>query len=82
MNMAMLEDAKAMAPDLNKVWACTFLNSRQDHMDADSQSIPQSEPFIVGGEEMMEPGDDSASADQIVNCSCSLFFERPEEAPN
>ena len=81
MNAAMLEDAKAMAPDLNKVWACMFLNSRQDHMDADGQSVPQSEPLIVGGEEMMEPGDDLASADQIVNCTCSIFFERPEEAP-
>jgi hypothetical protein len=82
MNMAMLEVAKALAPDLNKVWACTFLNSRQDHMDADGQSVPQSEPFIVGGEEMMEPGDDSAIADQIANCGCSIFFERPEEALN
>jgi hypothetical protein len=81
MNAAMLEDARAMAPDLNKVWACAFLNSRQDHMDADGQSVPQSEPFIVGGEEMMEPGDDSASADQIVNCACTMFFEPPEEAP-
>jgi len=79
MNAAMLEEARAMAPDLNKVWACSFLNSRQDHIDADGQSVPQSEPFIVGGEEMMEPGDDSASADQIVNCACTIFFERPEE---
>ena len=80
MNAAMLEDARAMASDLNKVWACTFLNSRQDHIDADGQSVPQSEPFMVGGEEMMEPGDDSASADQIINCACTMFFERPEEA--
>jgi hypothetical protein len=82
MNAAMLEDARAMAPDLNKVWACAFLNSRQDHVDADGQSVPQSEPFIVGGEKMMEPGDDSASADQIVNCACTMFFERPERAPD
>ncbi len=82
MNAAMLEDARAMAPDLNKVWACAFLNSRQDHMDVDGQSVPQSEPFIVGGEEMMEPGDTSASANQIVNCACTIFFERPEEAPD
>jgi len=82
MNAAMLEDTKAMAPDLNKVWACTFLNSRQDHMDADGQSVPQSEPFVVGGEEMMEPGDDSASADQIVNCACTIFFERLGESPD
>ena len=80
MNAAMLKGAKAMAPDLNKVWACLFLNIRQDHMDADGQSVSQSEPFLVGGEEMMGPGDDSASADQIVNCACTIFFERPEEA--
>jgi len=79
-NVAMLEEARAMAPDLNKVWACAFLNSRQDHMDADGQSVPQSEPFIVGGEELMEPGDDSASDDQIVNCACTMFFEHPAEA--
>jgi hypothetical protein len=82
MNAAMLEDARAIAPDLNKVWACTFLNSRQDHVDADGQSVPQSEPFMIGGEEMMEPGDDSASAHQIVNCACTMFFERPEEVPD
>ncbi|MGZ7129716.1 MAG: hypothetical protein ACXVIX_00940 [Halobacteriota archaeon] len=82
MNAAMLEAAKAMAPDLNKVWACAFVNSRQDHMDADGQSIPQSEPFMVGGEEMMEPGDDLASVNQIVNCTCSIYFEPPGEAAN
>jgi hypothetical protein len=81
MNAAMLDEAKEMAPDLNKVWACVFLNSRQDHKDADGQSVPQSKPFIVGGQEMMGPGDDSASADQIVNCTCTMFFEYPAEAP-
>ena len=80
MNTAMLEDAKAIAPELNKVWACGFFKSRQDHIDADGQSVPQSEPFIVGGEEMIGPGDDSASADQLINCACTIFFEPPEES--
>ncbi len=81
-NAAMLKGARVIAPDLNKVWACVFLNSRQDHMDADGQSVPQSKPFIVGGEKMMAPGDDSAIADQIFNCACTMFFERPEESPD
>ena len=39
-----------------------------------SKSIPQSQPFIVGGEKLMFPGDNSmgASGWNLYNCRCSV----------
>lgn len=45
---------------------------RIEHMQADGQVVKKSEPFIVGGERLMFPGDTSmgASAENIINCRC------------
>ena len=78
MNYAGLQDAKAMAPDLNKVWSTTGMdNVREWHQDADGQSVPQDEPFIVMGEEMDCPGDDAGSPENVINCACCTLFEPP-----
>lgn len=48
---------------------------RPDHLEMMGQApIPLDEPFIVGGEEMMQPGDESlgASAGNIINCRCAI----------
>jgi len=63
-----------------KVWiALLDDHTREDHVDADSQEVDDDEPFEVGGDQLMEPGDDSLGAgpDQICNCRCSseLYFE-------
>jgi len=46
---------------------------RPAHLDADGQVRPVEEPFIVDGEELMEPGDTSlgASLENVINCRCS-----------
>ena len=48
-------------------------HTRFDHADADGQEVDKSEPFEVGGDELMYPGDDSLGAgeDQLCNCRCS-----------
>jgi len=48
-------------------------HTREDHADADGQEVAEDEPFEVGGEELMEPMDDSlgASPENIINCRCS-----------
>lgn len=52
-------------------------NSREEHIDAANQyednPIPLAEPFVVGGEALMFPGDPSGSPGNIINCLCSLF---------
>jgi len=61
-------------------WLSAFTpKTREDHKIADQtycdDPIPLSEPFEVGGEQMMFPGDGSlgASAANIINCLCSTY---------
>jgi hypothetical protein len=78
MNYAGLQDAKSMAPDLNKVWSTTGMdNVREWHQDADGQSVPQDQPFDVMGEDMDCPGDDAGSPENVINCACCTLFEPP-----
>lgn len=45
---------------------------RVSHWEADSQTVPINEPFIINGYKMMFPLDDSMGApiDEIINCRC------------
>lgn len=51
---------------------------RPSHADANGQTVPVEEPFIVGGYMMMFPLDGSlgAPAEQIVNCRCTMTGAR------
>lgn len=64
---------------MNKVWlTVNDSRTREWHSQAgydygsNDKSIPIDEPFIVNGEEMMYPGDESggASPENIYNCRC------------
>jgi HK97 family phage portal protein len=62
---------------LNKVWLATDdARTRPDHAAADGQEVPMDDPFIVGGEELMQPGDPSGSAGNIIQCRCTVYFKR------
>ena len=49
---------------------------RDDHADADGQRVPLDEPFTVGGDELMWPGDTmlGAGPDETINCRCSVLY--------
>lgn len=49
---------------------------RDDHATADGQVVGQDEPFVVGGEQLMWPGDGSrgASPENIINCRCTMLW--------
>lgn len=59
---------------LKKVWRCAFYHSRDIHMKADGQERDIDEPFNVGGEKLMFPGDGSmgASGWNLYNCQCVM----------
>ncbi|MBX4215693.1 hypothetical protein KW797_01970 [Candidatus Parcubacteria bacterium] len=54
--------------------------TRDDHLAADGQVMGINEPFVIGGFEMMYPGDDSLGAplDEIINCRCATLPILPE----
>lgn len=48
----------------------------QAHLDYSETGIPVDQPFIVGGEELMQPGDSSrgASLANLINCRCHSAY--------
>ena len=46
---------------------------RDDHAEADGQVVGVDEPFNVGGESLMYPGDPAGSADETINCRCTIL---------
>ena len=43
---------------------------REAHREADGQRQPLGQPFIVGGERLMFPGDPNGSPENVINCRC------------
>ena len=73
---ASYERAAEMGIELTREWLATHdARTRHAHGAADGQRVKVDEPFIVGGEELMFPGDTSrgASGWNIYNCRCCLI---------
>jgi len=45
--------------------------TRDDHAEADGQVRDIDEPFDVGGEKLMYPGDPAGSAEETISCRCT-----------
>lgn len=75
-NEGLLAAASETSLTLQKTWVATEDDrTRADHAEADGQSVGLAETFDVGGEAMQFPGDPDASAEQVINCRCVMFFE-------
>jgi len=53
----------------NKQWITSFVNSRETHIKADGQTVPNKKEFKVGKDRMQWPGSGS-TASENVNCHC------------
>ena len=47
--------------------------TREAHAEADGQVVNTHEAFMVDGEEMEYPGDPGASAENVINCRCTVL---------
>jgi len=55
---------------------------RDDHREANGQIQPLDEPFEVGEDMLMYPGDPSGSPEEIINCRCTVLHHVAEgDAP-
>ena len=70
---ASYERAAQMGIKVRKRWIATKdLRTRHEHGAADEQTVPYDEPFNVGGEKLMFPGDRTAASGwNIYNCRCT-----------
>ena len=70
-NFAMHQTAKQTGLTLVKEWVSAQDDrTREDHSEANGQTVPIDEPFNVGGELLMYPGDSAGSAGNTINCRC------------
>lgn len=68
--------AEQMGIEMERVWIATLDNrTRHDHAVADGQIVGVEEPFDVGGENLMFPGDPSGSGWNIYNCRCTQIAQ-------
>lgn len=59
---------------ITKTWVATLDDvTRETHAEADGQEVSIDEPFSVGGDELMFPGDDG-SPEETINCRCTLVY--------
>ena len=77
-NFAQTQAAQTIFPpeQLQKEWIASFDDRvRDSHSEAGgSNPIPANQPFIVGGNEMMFPGDPAGGAEECINCRCSVAY--------
>ena len=75
MNAATLEGWRQSKVVVRKEWVCACdERSREWHKNANEQQVLLEEPFLVGGEKLMHPGDSSmgASAKNVIHCRCTM----------
>ena len=67
--------AESTGLNILKEWlAANDERTREEHSAADGQTVALNETFEVGGEDLMFPGDPSGSAENIINCRCSVAY--------
>lgn len=73
-------DAAKMGISVRKRWIATKdMRTRPEHGAADGQTVETDQPFDVGGEALMFPGDPSGSPANIYNCRCTMRSVEPDD---
>ena len=74
--------ATKMGIEMEREWVSALdARTRPEHAEADGQVVGVDEPFIVGGEKLMFPGDRSGSGWNIYNCRCTQIA-KVKNVPN
>lgn len=79
-NAGALRGATQTGVVARKVWlATTDHRTRSTHVSVDGQAVPLDQKFSVGASRMDHPGDPSGGAAEVINCRCTMLFERTED---
>lgn len=76
-NAASFAQALAIGDDsMTKSWMDSHDDRvRLGHQEADGQSVPLRDAFVVGGEYLMFPGDPHGSPGNVINERCSIGYD-------
>lgn len=73
------ESVKSTRVKFERIWTSILdERTREDHKIVDGQSREMNEPFDVGGENLMFPGDPSGSPGNVINCRCILTYKNKD----
>lgn len=73
-NGAVRDAAERGDPAPFKVWLATDdTRTRPTHKEADGQRTLLTSPFVVGGAQLLFPGDPRGPAQEVINCRCTLL---------
>jgi uncharacterized protein with gpF-like domain len=79
-NAGAMAEMNAINVPATKVWMTAIdSRTRPEHADADGQEVDMSDTFDVGGESLDRPHDPNASAENVVNCRCTVSFNIPDD---
>jgi len=76
-NFATTQAAQTIFPpeQMQKEWIASFDDRTRDtHSEADGQIVMANNTFLVGGQQMMFPGDTAGGAAEVINCRCSVAY--------
>jgi hypothetical protein len=74
-NLGSIEAARSTGLTLQKNWLSTRdARTREAHAEVDGQVAELEGYFIVDGEELAYPGDINGSADNVINCRCTVTY--------
>lgn len=82
---SIVSQASAAGPALLKIWLTAEDEAVRDtHAAAGDDygagsGIPLDEAFSVGGDELMFPGDQDGSPEEVINCRCAISYEEAEQ---
>ena len=82
-NFAQTQAAQTIFPpeQMQKEWIASFDDrTRSTHSAANGQIVNANDFFIVGGNQMMFPGDPSGGAAEVINCRCSVAYFPKQDA--
>lgn len=68
-----IEHAEKQGVKMVKMWVATLDGRTRDkHQKLDGQRVPTDKPFKINGDELMYPGDPAGSAENVINCRCTM----------
>jgi uncharacterized protein with gpF-like domain len=72
------EVARVTGKVVSKTWhAHSDDRTRTDHRVVDGQTVPFYQPFQVGTNHLMFPGDPAGPPDEVINCRCHMTIGEP-----